>query len=78
MNRLEANSAILNIIREYAEANPELRFHQILWNLEIFEWEKIAGICEIQDNVVKDKHHEESEETLADLRVGTIEKRSDR
>ena len=35
---IEAVSAILNILREYSEQNPDLRFHQILWNFGIFEW----------------------------------------
>lgn len=37
MKNVETVSAILNIIREYSEANPELRFHQILWKLHIIE-----------------------------------------
>jgi len=58
---LESVSAILNILREYSEANPDLRFHQILWNFGIFEWEDIC-------DVVKDKHYETSQETLKRMR----------
>ena len=53
---LEAVSSILNILREYSESNPDLRFHQILWNLGIFEWK-------YRDRI-KDKHYETSQETF--------------
>jgi len=66
MKRLEANLEILKIIREYAKANPDLRFHQILWNLRIID-------LKYQEDGIEDRYNEESTKTLADL-----QKRSDR
>ncbi len=57
---IEAVSSILNILREYSEANPDLKFHQILWNFGIFEWED----TDLEILIIKDKHHETSQETL--------------
>jgi len=59
---IESVSAILNILREYSEANHDLRFHQILWNFVIFEWKCLAK------GTIKDKYNETSQETLKRMR----------
>ena len=69
MKRLEANLEILKTIRKYAKANPELRFHQILWNLDIIN----GSMDDYGDLIIEDRYNESSTKTLADL-----QKRSDK
>ena len=64
MNKNEANNEILNIIMEYCDKNPDLRFHQALWNLGLHEW--LNGNCQ---NGMKDKGHQDSQVTLRKLRA---------
>lgn len=61
MTRYEANKKILEILSKYIENNPEQRFIQILWNLELI------NIC--NSELIEDRYNEESEITLSNLRT---------
>ena len=56
MTRYEANKKILEILSNYIENNPEQRFIQILWNLEL--------INIYNSELIEDRYNEESETTL--------------
>lgn len=58
MTRLEANRQIISKIASAVEANPNMRFMQLLQNMNIT---KMNGL------EVVDQWHEESEDTLATL-----------
>lgn len=53
-NRLEYNLKILDLLRDFLKNNPEIRFIQALWILNIISKE--------------DRFYEESKETLKNLR----------
>ena len=53
-NRLEYNLEILDLLRDFLKNNPEIRFIQALWILNIISKE--------------DRFYEESKETLKNLR----------
>ena len=61
MTRYEANKKILEILSKYIENNPEQRFIQILWNLDLIN----IGNSEL----VEDRYNEESETTLNKLKI---------
>lgn len=60
MNRQEANKKILEIVTSAVENNPDLRFIQILWNLNIIDSKKFGD----EKIIVIDRFYEEPEETL--------------
>lgn len=62
MNRYKNNLIILNILREYLENNPDIRFIQALWNLGIIDRDSIWNIGEINNPI--DRFYEEPDETL--------------
>ena len=66
MNR-KTNNEICNIIKEFCNQYPELRFQQILWNLGIIEGTMVNDTMEIDD-----KYNEPSRETLISLRENLI------
>ena len=53
------NVSIIEKLSEYIKTNPDLRFHQILWNLGIIETDNKGEIL--------DKYYEESEVTWKKL-----------
>lgn len=61
MNRYKNNLIILNILKEYLENNPDLRFIQALWNLKIIDSKITEGTGHI---VPIDRFYEEPFETL--------------
>ena len=61
MTRYEANKKILEILSKYIENNPEQRFIQILWNLEL--------INIYNSELIEDRYNEESETTLNKLKM---------
>ncbi|MBR5598403.1 MAG: hypothetical protein IKW39_00015 [Alphaproteobacteria bacterium] len=61
MTRYEANKKILEILLKYIENNPEQRFIQILWNLDLIN----IGNSEL----IEDRYNEESETTLNKLKI---------
>ena len=65
MTRQEANKQILKVLEQEIEAFPDGRFQQILWNMGIVDGEMDEkGVMRI-----KDKHHEESVDTLRKLNI---------
>lgn len=63
MNRKEENEKLLKILKDYLEANPDIRFIQALWNLKIIDDKIIEGNG--HDIVVLvDRFYEEPGETL--------------
>lgn len=63
MTRQEANRKILEIISDYVEKCPDMRFWQLLYNLNIVRGEPF----EIQDDFAR-----ESVEILNNLRKPTV------
>lgn len=61
--RQEANREILRAISAQVEAHPELRFHQILQNMNISQTQMI-GEAPNEEMVGKDQFYEESVDTL--------------
>lgn len=63
MNRKEGNEKLLQLLKDYLEANPDIRFIQALWNLKIIDDKIIEGNG--HDIVVPvDRFYEEPSETL--------------
>lgn len=62
MNRYKNNLIILNILREYLENNPDIRFIQALWNLKIIDRDPVWNIREVNNPI--DRFYEEPDETL--------------
>lgn len=63
MNRKEGNEKLLQLLKDYLEANPDIRFIQALWNLNIIDDKIIEGNG--HDIVVLvDRFYEEPDETL--------------
>lgn len=56
MNRKEENEKILKLLKDYLEANPDIRFIQALWNLKLIDSKIGEGII--------DRFYEEPNETL--------------
>lgn len=56
MNRKEENEKLLKILKDYLEANPDIRFIQALWNLKLIDSKIGEGII--------DRFYEEPSETL--------------
>lgn len=69
MNRQEANRVILKKITEMVEAAPDLRFHQILINMDVNQTEMV-GIAPNERMMCKDLFHEESTKTLERITKG--------
>jgi hypothetical protein len=63
MNRQEANRIILNQISVMIEANPDLRFQQILQIMNINKT-KLIGELPNQELICEDLFYEESTKTL--------------
>lgn len=63
-NRLQANRQILELLSDYIEQNPDIRFQQALWNLNI-----ITRTGYAKDKVlIEDRFYEESDITLDIIR----------
>lgn len=62
MNRKEENEKILKILKDYLEANPNIRFIQALWNLRIIDRDPIWKPGEAGPPI--DRFYEEPSETL--------------
>ena len=63
MNRQKYNLEILDSLKSYFEANPDIRFFQGLWNTGIIE------TTQGKIQIIKDKFSEESEETFFNLNL---------
>lgn len=63
MNRYKNNLILLNMLREYLENNPDIRFIQALWNLKIIDSKITEGIGH-EIIVPIDRFYEEPFETL--------------
>jgi hypothetical protein len=63
MNRQEANRVILKQISAMVEAAPDLRFHQILINMNVNKT-KMIGQVPNEYLMCEDLFHEESVKTL--------------
>jgi hypothetical protein len=68
MTRQEYNREIIKQISEYIEANPDTRFFQALWNMNIIESNGMNEETGRHDII--DKYNEESKQTLGNIRVG--------
>jgi len=70
MTRQEANRDIIKKISEYNERYPDMRFHQILYNLDINqgELEMKEGVS-TGNLVLIDKYNEESVKTLNRIKI---------
>lgn len=62
MSRKEDNEKLLKILKDYLEANPDIRFIQALWNLHIIDKDPIWNPGEINPPI--DRFYEEPSETL--------------
>lgn len=62
MNRKEENEKLLKILKDYLEANPDIRFIQALWNLRIIDRDPVWNPGEINPPI--DRFYEEPSETL--------------
>lgn len=70
MTRLEANLKILDYIEQYICNNPDVRFHQALFNLNINEFETKDDLGRIEVlPYLKDKYNQESSLTLSKLQL---------
>lgn len=63
MNRKEDNKKLLEILEEYLEAHPDIRFIQALWNLNIIDQQTIDA-CGFVSSFIVDRFYEEPEDTL--------------
>lgn len=61
--RLVANRTILDVLTQYIEAHPDIRFSQALFNLGIVEFDSNV------EHVWKDDYHLEPEEILERMPV---------
>ena len=65
MNRQEANRKIVNELSKAIEKYPDLRFHQLLYNMDVQ-----VSVPKLDENghqsgmYFEDLHHEESKKTL--------------
>jgi len=65
MNRQEANREILNELQKAVEKHPQLRFHQLLYNMDVqISVPKLDKNGHMAGMYFEDLHHEESEKTL--------------
>lgn len=62
--RQESNLKLLDIVKDYIENYPDLRFWQILFILKINEYVEGAKTTKTGDFIVKDLFNEESVDTL--------------
>ena len=60
--RKESNEKLLKMLKDYLEANPDIRFIQALWNLHIIDKEPIWNPGEINPPI--DRFYEEPDDTL--------------
>jgi len=58
-NRQEYNLKIVNKLQQYFIDNPDIRFFQALWNLDIIQ---------IDNGYIKDKYNEESKSIYNNLK----------
>lgn len=63
MNRYKNNLILLNMLREYLENNPDIRFIQALWALKIIDSKVEEGVGH-EIIVPVDRFYEEPSETL--------------
>lgn len=63
MSRKEDNEKLLKILKDYLEANPDIRFIQALWNLNIIDKQTIDA-CGFEYSFIIDRFSEEPNETL--------------
>lgn len=63
MNRYKNNLILLNMLREYLDNNPDIRFIQALWALKIIDSKVEEGVGH-EIIVPVDRFYEEPSETL--------------
>lgn len=69
MTRLQANMKIITMLTTYCYENPDIRFHQALFNLNINEFETKDDLGRVEVlPYLKDKYNEESLVTLSKLK----------
>lgn len=66
MNRKEGNEKLLQLLKDYLEANSDIRFIQALWNLKIIDKEPSWNPGEVNPPI--DRFYEEPAETLKRIR----------
>lgn len=64
MTRLEYNKQLLKILKDYLETNPDIRFIQALWNLNIIDLRTVTLSPELRHIEIVDRFYEEPDETL--------------
>lgn len=71
--RQSANREILDILKQYVEKYPELRFGQILAIAKVIEYERVTEIWSpMVESRVKDPFSEESIHTLDRVKEQTV------
>lgn len=76
--RKEYNLQILEILKQYFEKNPYMRFHQGLYDLNLIDFDVNVSMDEIEERInqgnilIKDLFNEESKVTLQKLRIMDI------
>lgn len=63
MNRKEENEKLLKILKDYLEANPDIRFIQALWNLGIID-RQVIDASGFETSFIVDRFYEEPDKTL--------------
>ena len=71
--RQSANREILDVLKQYVEKYPELRFGQILTIAKVIEYERVTEIWSpMVESRVKDPFNEESIHTLDRVKEQTV------
>lgn len=63
MNRKEENEKLLKVLADYLENNPDIRFIQALWALDIIDRE-VADSSGFETSFIVDRFYEEPDKTL--------------
>lgn len=63
IDRLESNKKLLELLEEYLNSNPDIRFIQALWNLDIID-RQVIDACGFETSFIVDRFYEEPKETL--------------
>ena len=73
--RKEYNLQILELLKQYFENNPYMRFHQGLYDLNLIDIDEKVRMDEIEERInqgnilIKDCFNEESKVTLQKLKI---------
>ena len=82
--RKEYNLQILELLKQYFETNPYMRFHQGLYDLNLIDIDEKVRMDEIEQRInqgnilIKDCFNEESKVTLQKLKIIDIIKDNDK